>query len=272
MMNIKIHISENITVDVTTYGDANCDKYLIYAHGFKGFKDWGFVPYLAEFFSSSGFFVITFNFSHNGVGQGGMDFNELDKFAKNTFSLEISELNEIISKTAQGEFGHIPQKLYLLGHSRGGADVLLSAFNNKNVDGVITWASIAKLDRYSGRQKKEWKEKGFWEIQNARTKQTMRLDYSLLKDIQDNAKGHLNLENAVKKLNLPLLIIHGEQDLAVPVSEGKQLFEWADKSLTEFVVIPQTGHTFGAVHPFEKTNDQLEAILQKSLNFLNNLS
>jgi len=39
----------------------------VYVHGFKGFKDWGFVPYIGETFASKGFAFLTFNFSHNGI-------------------------------------------------------------------------------------------------------------------------------------------------------------------------------------------------------------
>jgi predicted alpha/beta-fold hydrolase len=69
---------------------------LIYVHGFKGFKDWGFIPFAAEYFAERGFLVITFNFSHNGINGNKLVFTELDKFANNTFSREISELKEVI--------------------------------------------------------------------------------------------------------------------------------------------------------------------------------
>ena len=88
---------------------------LIYVHGFKGFKDWGFIPYVGDYFSTRGFFVITFNFSHNGVGESLTEFNELEKFAKNTVSLEVEELTEIIDAYSAGFFakGRI-KKLELL--------------------------------------------------------------------------------------------------------------------------------------------------------------
>ncbi|MEP0860905.1 MAG: prolyl oligopeptidase family serine peptidase [Ignavibacterium sp.] len=241
---------------------------LILVHGFKGFKDWGFWPYTAEYFSNRDFNVVSFNFSHNGVGESLTEFDELEKFADNTISLEVSELNEIIDTVKNGGFGKIKcSSIGLVGHSRGGAVSILAASNNKNVDALAVWASVAKLDRYTERQKKEWREKGFIEVLNSRTNQMMRMNVALLEDIEANKNSSLNIEKAVKSLNKPFLIIHGEQDLTVPVDEGKMLFDYSDKSLTEFEIIPSTGHTFDIVHPFESSNTKFDRVLEKTLSF-----
>ena len=75
---------------------------LVILHGFKGFKDWGFFPYAAEFLANRGFAVITFNFSMNGVGQNLLDFTELDKFARNTYSREQENVAKIIGEIKGG--------------------------------------------------------------------------------------------------------------------------------------------------------------------------
>ncbi|WP_337871965.1 alpha/beta fold hydrolase [Ignavibacterium sp.] len=241
---------------------------LILVHGFKGFKDWGFWPYTAEFFSKNGFNVISFNFSHNGVGDSLTDFDELDKFSENTISLEVDELDEIINAIKEGSCCNLKcSSIGIVGHSRGGAVSILASAKNKNVDALAVWASVAKLDRYPERQKKEWKEKGFIEVLNSRTLQMMRLNVTLLDDIEKNKNTTLNIESAVKKLNKPFLIIHGEQDLTVPVEEGKLLFEFSDKEKTDFEIIPATGHTFDIVHPFESSNAKFDKILNLTLNF-----
>lgn len=246
-------------------------KTLVFVHGFKGFKDWGFGPYLGEYFANKGFFVITFNFSHNGVGESKSEFTELEKFAKNTFSREVRELNEIISAFRNGFFEIKGNTLLgLIGHSRGGAIVLLTASKRNDVDAVVTWAAISKLDRYSKRQNQEWRKKGFFEILNTRTNQMMRLDIGLLDDIENNSNSSLSIENALKNLNRPLLIAHGEQDLAVPIAEAEQLYDWADKSKTEFYKLFSTGHTFDIVHPFNGTSEKFEKLLDKTTNFFVN--
>lgn len=242
---------------------------LIIVHGFKGFKEWGFFPYTVKHFADKGYFVLSFNFSHNGVDDGGIDFNRLDKFAENTISLEVSELVQVINAYKNGFFSNdVNGKIGLVGHSRGGAVTLLSGLIEK-VDAYVDWASVAKLDRYTDRQKKEWKKQGFVEVLNSRTNQMMRMNVSLLEDIEKNKSGSLNIENAVKNLKRPLLIIHGEQDLTVPIGEGEQLFNWSDKTLTAFEKITACGHTFDIVHPFEGSNKKFDLVLLKTEEFIN---
>jgi len=264
--------SRNNKLRISAFGLKNLETSpcLIFVHGFKGFKDWGFGPYLGKFFADKGFFVVTFNFSHNGVGESRTEFDELDKFAENTFSLEISELTELIDAYKNGFFGKTKnQKIGLVGHSRGGAISLLTASQKKDVDALAVWSSVAKLDRYSERQKENWKKKGVFEVLNQRTKQVMRLNLSLLEDIEKNGDTTLNIKRAVADLKRPLLLVHGEQDLAVPIVEGEQLFNWSDKTLTEFQKIPAAGHTFDIKHQFEGSNPKFDKVINLTIDFFN---
>lgn len=92
---------------------------IVIAHGYKGFKDWGMFPYTAQALSGE-HEVITFNFSHAGIGEDLQNFTELDKFARNTYQREIKDMEILLSYLSQHHrFGSLP--LFLLGHSRGGA-------------------------------------------------------------------------------------------------------------------------------------------------------
>lgn len=269
--DFRLKTSRSNILDVSSYGLENIASApcLIFVHGFKGFKDWGFFPFLGNYFSDKGFFVLTFNFSHNGVNSSTSQFSEMDKFAKNTISLEISELNELIIAYNDGYLGEKKSnKVVLIGHSRGGAVSLLSSLVNRIPVAYVVWSSVAKLDRYTERQKNEWRKKGFIEAFNSRTRQMMRMNIDLLDDIENNINGSLNLENSVKSLNKPLLIIHGEEDLTVPISEAEQIFSWSDQKITEIFRVPNTGHTFDIVHPFEGSNKKFDSILDKTNGFL----
>ncbi len=258
-------------LSISTYGNENINKSqcLIFVHGFKGFKDWGFFPYLGTYFSEQGHFVIIFNFSHNGVGHNSIDFNEMDKFAKNTISLEILELNDVINAYYDGLFGTKGTKqVILIGHSRGGAVSLLSSLINNKPAKYILWSSVAKLDRYSDRQKETWRKAGYFEVLNSRTNQMMRLDIDLLDDIEKNQNSSLNIKEAVENLGKPLLIIHGEEDLTVPMDEAEQLYNWSDKRFTQLIRISNTGHTFGIVHPFNGTNNKFDLVVEKTKEFI----
>ena len=243
---------------------------LIYVHGFKGFKDWGYIPYLGEYFANQGFFVITFNFSHNGVGESLSEFDELDKFAKNTISLEVEELKEIIDSYLSGFFGTIQNpKIGIIGHSRGGGISILTASKHKSVNALAVWASISKLDRYTRKQKAEWKKEGFIEVLNSRTNQMMKLSLALLEDVEKNKHDTLNIEKAIKELNRPLFIAHGDQDTSVSFKEAKDLYSWANKDFTSFLEIPDAGHTFNTIHPFTESNPKFELLLSRTNSFFN---
>jgi pimeloyl-ACP methyl ester carboxylesterase len=268
--DFSLKTSRGSVINITAYGlnHLSTRPCLIFVHGFKGFKDWGFFPYLGTYFSEKGFFVLTFNFSHNGIGTLNSEFTELDKFAKNTISLEISELNDLIKAYYQGFFGNKKSnKIILIGHSRGGAVSLLSSLINDKPFAYVVWATVAKLDRYTDRQKREWKKNGYIEVLNSRTKQMMIMDVDLLKDIEENIDGSLNIKNAVKKLNKPLLIIHGEQDVTIPISEAEDIYSWSNQAKTELFKLPNAGHTFDIVHPFAGTNKKFIEILEKTDSF-----
>ncbi len=260
------------TLRVSTFGIENISNSpcIILVHGFKGFKDWGFWPLMGEYFAKNGYFVLSFNFSHNGVGNNQFEFTELDKFAENTFSLEISELSELIDAYRNNYFGKTEnKKIGVIGHSRGGAVSVLTTLLNENINALVMWASVAKLDRYSERQKQKWRKEGVFQVQNTRTKQVMRLNISLLEDIEKQKSGLLNIEEAVSRFKRPLLIAHGDQDLAVPVKEAELLYSWSDKSQTELFIIPGTGHTFGMQHPDAGSNVKFDTLINKTLIFFN---
>lgn len=263
-------LSDGEELDIDLYGaDLPVDSPLIvYVHGFKGFKDWGFVHPLAEYLSERGFVVLTFNFSHNGVGRGSVDFNELDKFSRNTFSREVEELSQLIDVLSTGSSGtRKSDRIGLLGHSRGGAITLLAAARKPQVKAVATWSSVSHLDRYSPQQIESWRQCGHFEVINQRTKQVLRLGIGLLEDVEQNIRGSLNIEKAVRSLQRPLFVVHGEQDESVPASEAGEIVEWSDRSSSELLLVRDQGHTFGVVHPYAGSNPSFDVVLERTEAF-----
>jgi esterase/lipase len=264
-----------INLDLWINDKKNNLPIIILVHGFKGFKDWGFFPYTAKFLNEKGFNILSFNFSHNGVGNSIDEFDQLDKFEKNSISLEVSELNQVLNKTSEGFFtNYKPLKLGLLGHSRGGGVSILCSSKNHKVNSLCCWAPVCRFDRYTNRQKIEWRKKGYFEVLNTRTNQIMRMSLETLDDIEKNKYDKHNIEKAVKLLTIPFFIIHGEQDLTVNIKESEQIYKWSNKNLTRFEKIESAGHTFGIAHPFSGTNKYFDKILNltadffiKSLNF-----
>lgn len=243
---------------------------VIFVHGFKGFKDWGSIPYICSSIAKRGFYTLAFNFSHNGVEGHSMEFTRLDKFALNTFSREVRELRQVVEAIAGGRVRDADKvdrdHIGIVGHSRGGGIAILEAARDSRIGAVAVWAAVADFNRYSEAQRKRWREAGAFETKNMRTGQIMRLDVKLLDDIERNAEA-LDIGSAAERLNRPFLILHGEQDLSVKIEDGEALAARGNPEQTEFIRIPRTNHTFGAVHPFEGSNPTLELAIERTASF-----
>ena len=160
-------------------------------------------------------------------------------------------------------------KTFLLGHSRGGGIALLNSLNN-NVDGVITWASVADYaDRFpNGKELNDWIKNGVRYVTNSRTKQQMPHNISFYNDFIKN-KDRLTIKTAVKKLNKPQLIIHGSRDQAVLIDHAYLLKKWnPSANLITF----KASHTFNSSHPWKKDDlpNELQLAVDYTTNFISN--
>lgn len=271
-LKIKNKYGDNLNTDFRYPASKKALPLVIFCHGFKGFKDWGCFPYLLDKISSEGYFTVSFNFSYNGTGDNEIEqseFSRLDLFAKNTFSRELDDLGSVIDYlfSHKSEFNYDPNNITLIGHSRGGGIVILKTAEDQRIRKLVALSSLASFNRYSEVLKKKWKEVGYFEVLNARTNQLMRMDYSLIEDLENN-KDRLDIQKAISKINVPTLIIHGTQDITVDYSNAEDLFSRSNKHYTELFLVDNTGHTFGAVHPFQGTTKALEEAITLILNFL----
>ena len=73
------------------------------------------------------------------------------------------EIEEIVKAYKNGFFGPTNQngKIGLLGHSRGGGDSIIASSLINEISALTTWSAISKFDRWTSRQKDDWKKTGF---------------------------------------------------------------------------------------------------------------
>ena len=254
---------EYIRGDLRYREDARDVPAIIICHGFKGFKDWGFFPYLAEVLADAGCATICFNFSRNGVGSDPYNFTDLDKFADNNYSHELNDIDVVFQAIKNKNLGNgiiNIENIGLLGHSRGGGVALLYCSRNTEISAMVTWSSISTVDRYSKEDLSSWKNKGYVEIENKRTKQLMRMNRILIDDIEKNKKT-LDILSAASKIDVPSLIIHGEMDEAVPLAEGQQIFDNLTTAEKQIEIIEKGSHTFNITHPMDSRSVQFETAL-----------
>lgn len=235
----------------------------IICHGYKGFKDWGFFPYLGERLAED-FDVVSFNFTHNGVGEDLMNFTELDKFARNTYTQELADLTELLAAVRAGELPGLAasdRPLFLLGHSRGAGVCLLYAMDYPGkVDGVVSWNGITRVDLYSAEEKAEMRQSGRAYVLNGRTKQKMPLDVVLLEDLERNKERFDILQRAATELKTPVVLIQGEKD-GVYLRAGSVELMARCPDVIRYEVAGGD-HTFRAVHPYQGTTPPLEEAIR----------
>jgi pimeloyl-ACP methyl ester carboxylesterase len=245
---------------------------VVICHGFKGFMEWGFFPYLATLLAERGFAAVRFNVSGSGMRPGEDRVADPEAFRADTHSRELAEVLAVLDTVAAGgaPFERCdPRRLGLFGHSRGGANAILAAAQRRErVRALVTWAAIAGVDRYSAEQKAAWRRDGELPVVNARTGQQLALGLGLLEDIEAH-RTELDLLAAAGRRTAPWLIVHGEDDESVPAAEGRRLAERAgDGAATELLVLPGADHTFGARHPFTGPNPALIQALNATQSWL----
>jgi dienelactone hydrolase len=269
--SFEINLDDDLTIrgETKAIHDDNKKPILIVCHGFKAFKDWGFFPYITDWFAQRGFFTIHFNFSRNGVNQ--TDFDELDKFADNTYSQDQMDLDAIVGHIKTGSLPQISQadhnRIYLLGHSRGGANALIYSFDHSEINAVVTWNGSANPNLFDAAFEAEVMEKGIAYTENARTKQQMPIKAAFFNDLHKNSE-RFNIIHRFSSLHTPAMIIQGDKDFNRLLYGAGKLREAAPHQT--HIRIAGGTHTLGAMHPFAGTTPYLEEALQKTYDFLIN--
>jgi len=266
-----------ITIDVTFTQNNQPKPIVIFSHGFKGFKDWGHFNIVAEKFAEAGFVFVKFNFSHNGTTPENLtEFADLKAFGNNNFCKELDDLGSVIDWISNARGLDNPEglsleinieKLFLLGHSRGGGITILKANEDDRVKKIVTWAAVCDFETRLPKDVDKFKEEGVIFVLNARTNQQMPLYFQFVEDFLLN-KQRLNIPEVVKNMKIPQLIVHGTEDESVPVEEAKRIKEW--NTHAEILLIEEAGHTFGAKHPFTDAllPDHVCKVVDYTIDFL----
>jgi len=263
-----------LVIDVKWKSDNESMPVIIWAHGYKGFKDWGAWPLLGDYLAEKGALFISFNFSFNGgtVDQP-IDFPDLEAFGNNNYSTEVADFKRMIDFVYSSNV--LPRDrmnlddLTIIGHSRGGGMAVLTAHQDSRVNKLITLASISDLERRQpkGEALEEWKTKGVRHVANGRTGQEMPHFYQMYEDYQAH-KEQLDMAKAASGLKCPVLIVHGTRDIAVPFSEAEELKALISNS--ELFELKGANHVFGAKHPWNESKmpSDLKQVAERIEEFL----
>ncbi len=261
-----------ILIDTFYSKDKTSQPMVIFCHGYKGFKDWGAWNIMSEQIAKAGYCLIKFNFSHNGgTVENPIDFPDLEAFGNNNYTKELDDLNDVID-WAQKHFEHNSSvdvnQICLVGHSRGGGIILLKASEDNRITKLITLASVSDFGRRTATigDLNEWKKDGVKYVLNGRTKQQMPHFYQFYEDFKSN-EARLHIESAIKRLKIPILIIHGDNDTSVSIKEAQALHQWNTKS--QLQITKGADHVFNTKHPWQKDelSSELKTVVQSVLEF-----
>ncbi|MCC5919963.1 MAG: alpha/beta fold hydrolase [Cyclobacteriaceae bacterium] len=267
------HHNRDIRYDLSLPNQGNNFPLAVFVHGFKGFKEWGPFPLVAQIFAASGIAFLKFDMSHNGTtAEQPQDFADLDAFADNSLLKELNDLQDLIDHIhADGwdkKYDIDLSRLHLIGHSRGGGIALLKSSEESRIRSVSSWAGVTDYAAmWDEKTLAHWKKEGIIHLPNARTGQLMPVKYSSVEEF-DEHRDRLTVLERAKHIKGRIAIFHGTADPTVPVEMAHRLKKVRPDA--ELEVLDGADHTFGVGHPFEadRLSDQMEFVVKKTIDFI----
>ncbi|MDQ6756489.1 MAG: lysophospholipase [Bacteroidota bacterium] len=260
------------TVEGIYINAGNNSPLVIIINGHNGFYNYGMFPYIQQKFFENGISSYSFNFSHGGVIGDADVFEDLEKYEHNCMRLETEDLISVSQNLKSKEFKY-HSKVFLLAHSLGGVPTIFGAKKAKEknikIDGIILVSTVKTLNFWPSEMIKEWAMAGVYYKKNNRTGQELPQGFEFLQEIIKCDK-EWNVQQTISTLKLPVLIIHGENDEAVPKEHAESLFNCIKNSNAnaKFKIIPNATHTYNTKHPFNKTSEELEELIKLSVNWI----
>jgi dienelactone hydrolase len=253
--------------DLYTPPDNAPSAVVVLCHGFKGYRTWGFLPYVAGRLRDAGLAACALDFSFNGVASAvhpdsttpkarpvpkrGPRYARPDLFRMNTLAREIEDLALTLCGASENGLGGCVDAslpIGLFAHSRGGVSAMVNASKNERVRALCTWSAPDHPDHFTARQKALWRRYGEYDFTDAVDGTRLSLSSAYLDDLEKNHENY-DLKRRAADLHVPYLIVHGEMDLAVPVRCAHALHDAASSRADRRLVILRTGHTFGVNDP-----------------------
>jgi uncharacterized protein len=243
-------------IDLRLVEGSECAPVIVFVHGFKGFKDWGHWPLMGEEFARLGFAFVSFNFALGGTTpEVPNDHADPEAFGRNNFSHEQNDLGKLLDALSDGTlFPSAPinrSSFFLLGHSRGGAAVIVKASEDSRIKGLATLCALGDMGR-TAEDRIEWQRTGVTHVVNSRTGQQLPMYFQIVEDYERN-RDRFDLVQCCQRISVPALFIHGTADTTVPASDAEWLHAACPAS--ELLLIEGGDHVLGGRHPW--TSDTL---------------
>ncbi len=180
---------------------------IVLCHGFSTSKDSSTCIRLQNILNNAKISTFRFDFFGHGESEG--------KFEDITITEAVDDILSAIKFLK--EKWHT--KIGLFGSSFGGLAALLSATKTSDLFVLILKSPVSNYEELYLEKKKEldeWKRNGFT-FYVSKEGEKRKLNYSFFKDFKSN-DGYV----AAKKIKIPTLIVHGDEDETVPVKQSRK--------------------------------------------------
>jgi len=169
-------------------------------------------------------FALLFVDARNHGRSDGDSFSSMPRFAE-----DLEQGVEWLKKNPEVA----PDRVSVLGHSVGAAASLLLASRRNDLAGVVAIASFAHPEELMRRQ------------MAAHHIPYIPIGWLVLKYIErtiGHKFDHIAPCNTIRKITVPVLLVHGEADRFVPVADARKIHANRPHDRVELLLLPGVGH------------------------------
>ncbi len=205
------------------FPDSRCDSGVIFSHGLYSSKDGYKIKKMAEGIVNCGYTLMTFDFTFAGESPGNI-----------TDISVLEEVNDLLSAIKLFR-GRGINKLHLMGSSMGAAVSLLAAAGaDDKFESLILIAT--PLDLLGIIPDMTPDKVDLLELHGYTSVQGIKLKNSFFRELKN-----IDMVDAVRRINVPVILFHGGMDEVVKFS-NHELFKMNIKSEVLPFVIPDGDH------------------------------
>lgn len=209
---------------------------VLICHGLGGYKEEEHLVGVADALVSSG--ITALRFDATGIGESNGEHPE--QFAMDTYRADIDALIGFLGRRE----GIDSSRLGIAGHSLGAMLAVIAASENPDVAAVAAISPPYRLDRSVGIAAllPDWRANGFTEKSNPH-----QGTYRIGIDFLDHPE-RWDAATSAARLDVPLLVVVGDEDDVVPPAESRQIARAARH--VRWIELPEIDHRY-KVHPRE---------------------
>ncbi len=207
-INFKNSENQNLAGRLEMPNDQKPHNFVIFAHCFTCTKNLLAVTNISRALTKSGFAVLRFDFT--GLGESEGDFENTN------FSGNVSDL---ISASKYLE-EHYSAPSLLIGHSLGGAAVIMAAEKLENIKAVVTINSPSDPSHVKNSLQKDLNE---IVTQGEASVNLVGRNFTIKKQFLDDLEKQ-PLKEVVKRFKKALLIMHSPQDTTVSIKNAEEIY------------------------------------------------